>query len=141
EQRVMLEHEAHLTLAHVHSGGVLAGKQDAAPVGRLQARDDPQQRRLAAARGPEQGDEFDRVDVQRHIVQRPEVAEFLADVADSDAHALLPCAIGRSGGSSAAAFMSRSCFHSAADLMTSVTTASNASSEATAKAATDWYSL
>jgi hypothetical protein len=50
-------------------------------------------------------------------------------------------AAGRSGGISEAAFMSRSCFHSAADLMARVTTASSASSEATAKAATDWYSL
>ncbi|MNU06989.1 hypothetical protein D3C72_2523830 [compost metagenome] len=48
---------------------------------------------------------------------------------------------GRSGGNSAAAFMSCSLRHSAIDLMTRVTRASNASSEAAAKAATDWYSL
>ena len=39
------------------------------------------------------------------------------------------------------AFISRSWRHSTTDLITSVTSASSASSEATAKAATDWYSL
>jgi hypothetical protein len=48
---------------------------------------------------------------------------------------------GRSGGSAAAAFTSLSCFHSAADLITRVTNASSASSEATENAAADWYSL
>jgi hypothetical protein len=48
---------------------------------------------------------------------------------------------GRSGGSSAMAFISRSWRHSATDLITSVTSARMASSEATANAATDWYSL
>ena len=40
-----------------------------------------------------------------------------------------------------AAFNSASCRHSATDLMTSVTSARIASSDATANAATDWYSL
>jgi hypothetical protein len=48
---------------------------------------------------------------------------------------------GRSGGISAASFISRSCRHSTTDLMTSVTRANSASNEATANAATDWYSL
>jgi len=49
--------------------------------------------------------------------------------------------VGRSGGSSAIAFISRSWRHSMTDLITSVTSARMASSEATANAATDWYSL
>jgi hypothetical protein len=91
EQRVVLEHEAHLALAHVHVGGVFAREQDAAGVGRFQARDDAQQRGLAAARRAEQRDQFARLDVEVHVVQRPEVAELLADVADFDAHGSLLC--------------------------------------------------
>ena len=49
EQRVVLEHEAHVALAHMDIGGVFAAEVDAAHVGRLQARDDAQQRGLAAA--------------------------------------------------------------------------------------------
>ena len=89
----------------------------------------------------EQGDQFARVDVEVDVAQGVEVAELLADVADLDAHGASRDRTGRSGGRSAAAFISRSCFHSATDLITSVTRASRASSEATAKAATDWYSL
>src|SRR5207245_300514 len=141
EQRVVLEHEADLALAHVHVGGVLALEQDAARIGRLQARDDAQQRGLAAAGRPQQGDQFAGVDAERDVLQRAEVAEILADVADVDAHGVPWTASGRSGGNSAAALNARSCFHSAMDLITSVTRASSASSEATANAATDWYSL
>jgi hypothetical protein len=86
EQRVVLEHEAHLPLAHVHVGGVLAREQDAARVGRLQARDDAQQRGLAAARRAQQREQLARADVQRHVPQGMEVAELLADVANLDAH-------------------------------------------------------
>ena len=35
EQRVMLKHEAHLTLAHIDLGRVLAAEQDVSRVGRL----------------------------------------------------------------------------------------------------------
>jgi hypothetical protein len=60
EQRVVLEHKAHVALAHMHVGGVFAAEMDAAHVGRLQPGDDAQQRGLAAARGAEQRDQFAR---------------------------------------------------------------------------------
>ena len=86
EQRVVLEHEADLALAHVLVGRVLAVEQDAA-VGRvLEAGDDAQQRRLAAARRAEQRDELAGRELEADIVERDEVAERLADVADFDAH-------------------------------------------------------
>ena len=52
EQRVVLEHKAHVALAHMHIGGVFAAEVDGAHIGRFQARDDAKQRGLAAARGP-----------------------------------------------------------------------------------------
>jgi len=58
EQRVVLEHEAHVALTHMHVGGVFAAEQDVAVVGCFQPGDDAQQRGLAAARGAEQGDQF-----------------------------------------------------------------------------------
>src|SRR5260370_212043 len=88
EQRVVLEHEGHGALAHVDIGGVFAAEVDAADVGRLQARDDAQQRGLAAARGAEQCDEFAGLDVQAHIAKGLEIAELLADVAYFNAHGL-----------------------------------------------------
>jgi len=50
KQRVMLEHKTHLTLAHMHMGGVFAAETNRALVGGFQARDDAQQSGLAAAR-------------------------------------------------------------------------------------------
>ena len=82
----MLEHEADLALLHRDAGGVLAVHDDAAGVGRLQPGDDAQQRRLAAARGAEQRDQFAVADVERHVAQRAEGVELLAEVADLDAH-------------------------------------------------------
>ena len=155
EQGVVLEHEAHVALAHVHVGGVFAAEVDAAGVGRFQAGNDAQQRGLAAARGAEQREQFARSDVEVDVAQGLERAEVLVDVADFNAHGVLSGAVqwgalavavckggvGRSGGSSARALSSLSMRHSATDLMASVTSASRASSEATANAATDWYSL
>ena len=69
EQRVVLEHEADLALAHVAVGRVLAVEQHAAAVGRLQAGDDAQQRGLAAARRPQQRHQLARGERQADIVQ------------------------------------------------------------------------
>ncbi|KAG0926323.1 hypothetical protein G6F31_018430 [Rhizopus arrhizus] len=132
EQRIVLEYEADLTLAHIDRGGVFAGEQHTAGIGRLQPRDDAQQRGLAAAGRPQ---------------QRHELARF--DIANFDTHACLRlnrprqataglrvavAAPGYSTGRSAAR-RKRALRHSTTFLATSVTSASNASSEATANAA------
>ena len=56
--------------------------------GRVEAAEDVHQRGFAAARGPDDGDEFARVDVERDVVQRADflAAEVvnLADVAEFD---------------------------------------------------------
>ena len=54
EQRVVLEDEADVALAGMQVGGLGAGEQDVALIGRFHAGDDAQQRRLAAAGGTEQ---------------------------------------------------------------------------------------
>jgi hypothetical protein len=127
EQRVVLEHEADLALAHMGVGGVLAIQQHTPCVGLLQAGNDAQQRRLAAARGAEQRHQLTGGKVQRHIAQGGEVAEALVDVLDLDSHH-----------ASLVDWLAR---HSMNCLITSVTSASSASSDATAKAAANWYSL
>ena len=98
-------------------------------VGVLEAGDDAQQRGLAAAGRAQQRDELARGELEADVVERDEVAERLADAADFNAH-------GASG--------SWSCTparHSMKVLTTSVTRASSASSDATAKAAAKLYSL
>ena len=75
EQRVVLENKAHLPLPYVGVGGVLTIEPDTAAIGCFQSGDDAQQGRLAAARRAEQGDQFARRKVQRHIVQCLEIAK------------------------------------------------------------------
>jgi hypothetical protein len=77
KQRVVLEHKAHVALAHVHVGRVFAAEENVALVGRLQPGNDAQQRGLAAARGAQQGDQFAGLYVQTHVLQRVKVAELL----------------------------------------------------------------
>ena len=86
KQRVVLKHEADLALTHMHIGGVFTAEVNAAGVRGFQPGNDAQQRGLAAARGPEQRDQFARIDVETDIAERLEIAEILADVADFDAH-------------------------------------------------------
>ena len=69
EQRVVLEHEADLPLAHVAVGGILAVEQHGAAVGHLEPGDHAQQRGLAAPGRPEQGDQLAGREGQADIVQ------------------------------------------------------------------------
>src|SRR5215204_4219829 len=57
---------------------------DAAGVRPLEATDDPQQCRLAAAAGAEQGDESPRLDPQRDVVESSRSAEALGYPADDN---------------------------------------------------------
>ena len=66
EQRVALEHHADAALLHRPRGHVLVAEADpAAGIGRLQAGEQAQQRRLAATRGAEQGNHLAGLDGQR----------------------------------------------------------------------------
>jgi hypothetical protein len=130
EQRVMLEHEADLALAHVDMGRVLAVEQHGAAVGHLEPGDDAQQRRLARPRRSEQRDQLAGADVEVEVVADDRLAEALVQVAHLDAHSLLSWTF--------SAALTRC---STTNFSTSVTSASPASSEATANEAANWYSL
>ncbi len=81
----MLEDEADPPRAGVAAGGVLALEVDRAAVGLLEAGDDPQEARLARARGAEEGDELSLADAEGDVVEGPEAPERLRDGADLDA--------------------------------------------------------
>src|SRR6185369_10915507 len=115
EQRVVLEHEADLALARVGIGCILALEQHLPRVRPFEARDDAQQGRLARTRGTQQRHQLAGADFQADIVERDKFAEALGYVADVDAHLSISL--------------------STKLLMASVTSASSASNEATAKAA------
>ena len=95
EGGVVLEHEAHAALAHRHLGGVLARDDHAAGVRGLEAGDHAQQRRLARARGAEQGGERPARHLEADVVQGDEVAEPLVHVRYRDRHGSLLCALSR----------------------------------------------
>ena len=139
EQGVVLEDEADLPLADRLVGRVLAVKVDRALIGRLQPGDDAQQRGLARSRGAEQRHQLAARDVETHVVERDEVAERLAQVADLDAHAAI---LSRSDvGVRERPPAARRCCHSTSVLSASVTSARSVSTEATAKLAAKAYSL
>ncbi len=123
EQRVVLEDEADLALAHVRAGRVFAVEQHLPGVGHFEPGHDAQQRRLARTRRPEQRHQFARGNGEVQVVADDGLAERLLQVADFDAHR---CSFIRC---------------STKYLPTSVSSASPASSDATAKAAANWYSL
>ena len=84
EERVGLEHHVGRPLVGRDAGHVLPVDLDPARGRRLEAREHPQQRRLAAARAAEQAEELALVDVEADIVDGGEVAELLADLLDAD---------------------------------------------------------
>ena len=133
EQRIVLEDEADLALARRHICDVLPMKQDppAAGIRIFEPRNDAQERGLAGARRTQQRHQLATRHVQADASKRGEPAEGLADVVGLDAH--MP-----DHGMAASAWW---CFHSMKVFRPSVTRASNASSDATAKAATKLYSL
>ena len=73
EQRVALEDEPHVAPVGRHAGQILAADEDLAARLRRQARDHPQRRRLAAARGPEERDQLALRHVELDVVDREEV--------------------------------------------------------------------
>ena len=85
EQRVALEDGVGRPLVGGQAGHVLAVDQDLAGVGLLEAGDHPQGRRLAAARGAEQGEELAAGELEVEVVDGDEVAEALRDPFQPDA--------------------------------------------------------
>ena len=88
EQSVVLEHEADPPLPDVAAGHVLAVEEDRAVgggIGRLQAGDDPQERRLAGSGRPQQRDQLAVGHVQAHVPQDGELTKRFVDVAQLDA--------------------------------------------------------
>ena len=79
EQRIALEHHVDRPPVRRQAGDVLAAEQDAAFTRLLEAREHAQQRGLAAARGPEQREEFTLVDVERDAIDGGHLAEAFAD--------------------------------------------------------------
>ena len=133
KQRVVLEDKAHLPIPHIGVGGVKAVQQHRACIGHVQPGDDAQQRGLARARWPEQRHQLTVGDVQVQVVADHGGAKALAQVADFDAHA------GFLSSPASRFWACKRC--SSPYCRPSVTSASAASSEATAKAAANWYSL
>ncbi len=96
EQRIRLEHHADVALVGRAQRHVLAADQHAPARHRFESGNHPQRRRLAAARGAEQRDEFALRDLERHVVDGGHVAVFLGDAFEDDA----ACGIAHIGGAS-----------------------------------------
>jgi hypothetical protein len=83
EKRVGLKDDAEIPVRRRQARDVPAGLDDP-PMGlALQACDDAQQRRLAAARRAQKTDEFAGGNVERHVLQRGKLAEHLGDALDA----------------------------------------------------------
>ena len=84
EQRVVLEDRVHGPVVRREPRHVLAGEPDRAFVGRLEARDHAQRRRLAGARRPEHREELARGDVEVHRGDRDDVSVAFGQASDAD---------------------------------------------------------
>jgi len=69
EERVVLEHEPDTAPVRGSRTEIRVAEHDAARVGRLEARDDTEQRRLAGAAGPEDGDDLAVRDFERGVLK------------------------------------------------------------------------
>ena len=126
----MLEDEADLAVPRVRVGGVLALERHAAFVRSFEAGDHSQQRRLARSRRSQQREQLAGLDVQVDVIDGDKRPEALDDAVQFYAH--VTCSKDAC----------RECvLRSTTSLSASVTRASSASSDATAKAAANWYSL
>ena len=76
----MLEHEADAALAQGELIGIDVAEEDLPAIDLFEARNGPQQRRLARSRRTEQGYEFARFDLQRNAAQGRVAAEALGQV-------------------------------------------------------------
>ncbi len=86
EQRILLEHEAHAARGRRGKGDVLVVEQHLTGVGKLQAGDHAQQRRLAGTRRSQQRQQLAVGDLEPDLVQRRIATELLFDGTDGDGH-------------------------------------------------------
>jgi hypothetical protein len=84
EERVGLEHHAHVAAVHRHARQVALAEEQPTGGRRLEAGDDAQQRRLAAARGPDEAHQRAAGDAQVDVVQGHGGAEALAEALDDE---------------------------------------------------------
>src|ERR1700687_21744 len=83
----MLEDETDVAITRGAARGVLVLVENGALVGHFEARNDPQQRRLARPRRTEQRQQRTVCYLDAHVVERGECAEPLRDVAYRDSQA------------------------------------------------------
>src|SRR5690606_11201281 len=84
EERVALEHRVDRAVVRLGVGDVLAVDEDRPRGRRLEPRDHAQGRRLAAARGAQEGEERALRDGEREVVDRREGREPLRDVLEDE---------------------------------------------------------
>jgi len=88
EQGVRLEHHAHVAAVHGDAGEVAVAEPQVAGRGRLEARDDAQERGLAAAGGPDEADQRTAREAQVDAVQGHGGAEALTETLDHEVGAV-----------------------------------------------------
>jgi hypothetical protein len=79
-ERIALEHHREISLARRRPGDVLAVEQQVAAGDGFEPRDQAQQRRLAAARGPDEDDELALADFKVDALDDVDVTKALLDV-------------------------------------------------------------
>ena len=84
EQRVVLEDHVHRPLVGRVGRHVAVAQQDPTGGRQLEAADHPQRGRLAAAGRSEEREELPGADLERHAVDRPDLAEALLEADESD---------------------------------------------------------
>ena len=62
------------------AGDILAAAEDLPRIGQFEPGDDPEKRRLAASRRPQQRKKFPRGNVQGHVVKGFDIAEIFTDM-------------------------------------------------------------
>src|SRR5206468_2330028 len=85
-ERVVLEHHADVTRVRPEPVDAPVPEPDLAAVRRMEAGDQPEKRRLAAARGPEQREQLAVADLEAHAVDRGHAPELLTHLAEPDLH-------------------------------------------------------
>src|SRR2546425_762184 len=85
-ERVVLEHHADVTRVGPEPVDAPVPEPDLAAVQRMEAGDQPEKRRLAAARGPDQREQLAVTDLEARAVDRGHAPELLTHLAEPDLH-------------------------------------------------------